>query len=61
MTKGTLRHDMRLLGSLALAAAAATVAASLMQGGLSMELGDLLLSVRPHQDGGLIVSFVTAH
>lgn len=60
MTKGTLLHNNRLLGALALAVFAAALAVSQMQGGVSMELGELMLRVQPHQEGGLLVSFIKA-
>jgi hypothetical protein len=60
MTKGTLLRNNRILGALALTVLIAAIGLAQLQGGLSMELGDLLLSVRPHQEGGLLVSFVRA-
>lgn len=60
MTKGTLLRNNRVLGALALTVLLAAIALSQIQGGLSLELGDLLLSVQPHQEGGLLVSFVRA-
>jgi len=60
MTKGTLFRDNRLLGLLALATLAAALTAAFMLGGVSMELGEVVLNVQPHQEGGLVVSFVKA-
>jgi hypothetical protein len=40
---------------------AAGVYAAHLQGGVSMELGDVLLSIKSHQEGGLVVSFIKAH
>jgi len=58
MTKGTFLRNNRLLGALALTVLIAALAIAQTQGGVSMELGELMLSVQPHQEGGLIVSFV---
>ncbi len=60
MTKGTLIRDNRLLGTLALATLAGALTFALLLGGVSMELGELVLNVQPHQEGGLMVSFVKA-
>jgi hypothetical protein len=60
MTKGTLLRNNRLLGALALLALAGIAFAAHTHGGVSMELGELLLSVQPHTEGGLVVSFVRA-
>jgi hypothetical protein len=60
MTKGTLVRNNRLLCGLALALLAAALAFAHWQGGISMELGDLTLSVKSHQEGGLLVSFARA-
>lgn len=60
MTKGKLLHDNRLLGALALTVLVAALAAAHFHGGISMELGEMQLSVRSHQDDGLVVSFARA-
>lgn len=60
MTKGTLLRNNRALGALALSVLLAALITAHLQGGVSMELGELLLSVQPHTEGGLVVSFVRA-
>jgi hypothetical protein len=60
MTKGTFLRNNRLLGALALAVLAAALLTAHLQGGVSMELGEMMLSVQPHQEGGLMVSFMKA-
>jgi hypothetical protein len=61
MKQGTLLRDNRLLAALAFMLIAAAVYAAHLQGGVSMELGDVLLSIKTHQEGGLIVSCIKAH
>jgi hypothetical protein len=60
MTKGTLLRNNRLLGALALAVLVAALAVAHFQGGISMELGEMLLSVQSQHEDGLVVSFVRA-
>jgi len=60
MTKGTFLRNNRLLGGLALAFLITALLVAHLHGGVSMELGELMLSVQPHQEGGLVVSFVKA-
>ena len=48
MTKGTLLRNNRVLGTLALTVLIAAIGLAQLQGGLSMELGDLLLHVVLH-------------
>lgn len=60
MIKGTLLRNNSLLGALALAMLAATAIFAHTHGGVSMELGEVVLNVKPHQEGGLMVSFVKA-
>jgi hypothetical protein len=61
MKQGTLLRDNRLLAAVAFMLIAAGVYAAHLQGGVSMELGDVLLSIKSHQEGGLVVSFIKAH
>ena len=60
MTKGTFLRNNRLLGALALTILVGALITAHLQGGVSMELGEVMLSVQPHQEGGLMVSFVKA-
>ncbi len=60
MKQGTLLRDNRLLAALAFTLFAAAIYAAHLQGGVSMQLGDVLLSVKTHQEGGLVVSFMQA-
>jgi hypothetical protein len=60
MRQGTLLFDHRVIGALALASLLAALAFAHTHGGVSMQLGELLLELHPHQDGGLIVSFLRA-
>jgi hypothetical protein len=60
MTKGTLLRNNPLLGALALAVLVAALAFAHFQGGLSMQLGEMLLSVQSQHEDGLVVSFVRA-
>ncbi|MBA4338847.1 hypothetical protein [Hyphomonas sp.] len=60
MTKGTLLRNNRLLGALALAVLVAALTVAHFQGGISMELGEMLLSVQSQHEDGLVVSFVQA-
>jgi hypothetical protein len=60
MTKGTLLRNNRLLGALALTALVAALAAAHFQGGISMELGEMMLSVQSQHEDGLVISFVRA-
>ena len=60
MTKGTFLRNNRLLGALALAVLVAALLTAHLQGGVSMEFGEMMLSVQPHQEGGLMVSFMKA-
>lgn len=60
MTKGTLLHDNRLLGALALSVLVAALIAAHFQGGISIELGEMLLSVKSQHEDGLVVSFARA-
>lgn len=60
MTKGTFLRNNRMLGALALAVLVAALLIAHLQGGVSMELGEMMLRVQPHQEGGLMVSFVKA-
>ncbi|MBK8197579.1 MAG: hypothetical protein IPK75_04350 [Acidobacteria bacterium] len=60
MTKGTLLRNNRLLGALALTVLVATLYFAQTHGGISLEVGEMALSVQPHQEGGLLVSFVSA-
>lgn len=60
MTKGTLLRNNRLLGALALTALVAALTVAHFQGGISMELGEMLLSVHSQHEDGLVVSFVRA-
>jgi hypothetical protein len=60
MTKGTFLRNNRLLGALALTILVAALLTAHLQGGVSMELGEMMLSVQPHQEGGLMVSFMKA-
>lgn len=58
MTLGTLLRRNRLLTTLVLTAIFVALVIFQMQSGISMELGEMALSVQPHQEGGLLVSFV---
>lgn len=58
MTMGTLLRRNRLLTTMVLTAMFAALVVFQMQSGISMELGEMALSVQPHQEGGLLVSFV---
>jgi hypothetical protein len=60
MTKGTLLRNNQLLGALALAVLVAALTVAHFQGGISMELGEVLLSVQSQHEDGLVVSFVRA-
>jgi hypothetical protein len=60
MTKGTLLRSNRLLGALALTVLVAALTAAHLQGGISMELGEMMLSVQSQHEDGLVVSFVRA-
>jgi hypothetical protein len=60
MTKGTLLRNNPLLGALALAVLVAALTFAHFQGGLSMQLGEMLLSVQSQHEDGLVVSFVRA-
>ena len=60
MTKGTFLRNNLLLGALALAALFAALLTAHLQGGVSMELGEILLSVQSQHEDGLVVSFVRA-
>ncbi len=60
MTKGTFLRNNRLLGALALTVLAAALTVAHFQGGISMELGEMLLSVQSQHEDGLVVSFVRA-
>ncbi len=60
MTKGTLLRNNRLLGAFALTVLFAALVLAHLQGGVSMQLDEMLLSVQPHTEGGLVVSFVRA-
>lgn len=60
MTKGTLFRNNRLLGAVALSFLVAALYFAQTHGGFSMELGEMALSIQPHQEGGLLVSFVRA-
>ena len=60
MTKGTLLRSNRLLGALALTVLLAALTAAHLQGGISMEFGEMMLSVQSQHEDGLVVSFVRA-
>ncbi len=60
MTKVTLLRNNQLLGALALAVLVAALTVAHFQGGISMELGEVLLSVQSQHEDGLVVSFVRA-
>jgi hypothetical protein len=60
MTKATFLRNNVLLGILALSLLAAALLMAHLRGGVSMEVGELLLHVQPHQEGGLMVSFMQA-
>lgn len=60
MTKGTLLRNNPLLGALALTVLVAALIFAHFQGGLSLQLGEMLLSVQSQHEGGLVVSFVRA-
>lgn len=60
MTQGTLLRNNRLLGALALTMLIAALTYAHFQGGISMELGEMLLSVQSQHEDGLVVSFVRA-
>ena len=60
MTKGKFLRNNRLLGALALAVLVAALLTAHLQGGVSMEFSEMMLSVQPHQEGGLMVSFMKA-
>jgi len=60
MTKATFLRNNPLLGVLALTLLSAALLMAHLRGGVSMEVGELLLHVQPHQEGGLMVSFMQA-
>ena len=60
MTQGTLLRNNRLLGALALTVLLAALVTAHIQGGVSLELGDMLLSVQSQHEDGLVLSFVRA-
>ncbi len=60
MTRAKFFHNNRLLGALALTVLCATLLMAHLRGGVSMEVGEMLLHVQPHQEGGLMVSFMQA-
>lgn len=60
MTKATFLCNNRLLGALALILLSAALLLAHLRGGVSMEVGEMLLHVQPHQEGGLMVSFMQA-
>ncbi|MFN7163280.1 MAG: hypothetical protein ACK4P2_00535 [Hyphomonas sp.] len=60
MTQGTLLRNNRLLGAFALTVLFAALALAHFQGGVSMQLGEMLLSVQSQHEDGLVVSFVRA-
>lgn len=60
MTKGTLLRNNGLLAALALTTLAIVAVLAHLHGGVSMEFGEMLLSVQPHTEGGLALSFVRA-
>lgn len=60
MTKGTLLLNNRLLGALALTVLVSALTVAYLQGGISMELGEMMLSIQSQHEDGLVVSFVRA-
>jgi hypothetical protein len=60
MFKPSFLRDHRLLGAFALALLAGALTVAHLQGGVHMSLGDVHLSVEPHREGGLLVSFAKA-
>ncbi len=59
MIKGTLLRNNRLLGALALTVLIAALAAAHYSGGIHMSVGEVHLSVQSHDQGGLVLSFVS--
>jgi hypothetical protein len=60
MSKGTLLYNNWLLGGVAVLILVAIVAVASFQGGMAFEVGGLEMTLAPHENGGLLLSFVRA-
>jgi hypothetical protein len=60
MSKGTLLYNNWLLGGVATLILLAIVAIASLHGGMALEMGGLDMTLAPHENGGLQLSFVRA-
>ena len=60
MSKGTLLNNTWLLGGVATLILLAIVAIASLHGGMAVEMGGLEMTLAPHENGGLQLSFVRA-
>jgi len=60
MSKGNLLYNNWLLGGVATLILLAIVAMASLHGGMAVEMGGLEMTLAPHENGGLQLSFVRA-